>query len=158
MKKLILTITSVFAISLILSPKAQAACSFAASGNVTISASCGIDASTINGPDTGTSTTNTAILTASSGTITIGTNATLATGSICLTGGNIAFASGAQIKLDTAIWAPDSDADGYASSFTFYITSATGRVRRNTLSSITEVDCNDAAFEFNNCCLAPEYC
>ncbi len=158
MKKLILLTIFIFAISLIVSPKAHAACDFTASGNVTISASCSIDAATVNGPDAGTSTTNSAVLTISGGTLTVGTNATLATGSISMTGGSTAFASGAQIKIRTPIYVLDSDADGYASSFTFYTETATGRVRRNTLTSMTEVDCLDSEFSSTNCCGDSTYC
>lgn len=159
MKKIILTTAIIFAISLFISPKAQAVtCSFTAAGDVSISSSCIIDAGTINGPDTGTGTTNTAILTISSGTLTVGSNSILAVGSMVLAGGDTAFASGAQIKIGTPIYAFDGDNDGYAATFTFYITYDTGRIRRNLLSSMSEVDCNDSAFEANNCCLAPEYC
>ena len=159
MKKLLLTTTFIFAISLILIPKAQATtCVFPASGNAGISADCSIDADTVNGPDTGTLTANTAELDVSAGTIIIQAGGTLATGSIVLSGGNIALGTNTQIKLDTAIWVEDADEDGYAASFIFYIASDTDLVRRNLLSSITEVDCNEAAFEANNCCLAPEYC
>jgi|APSaa5957512576_1039674.scaffolds.fasta_scaffold01075_12 hypothetical protein len=160
MKKNIFATTTIFFSAMFFAPRAHAACSFPASGNVNIASSCGIDAGKVDGPDTGTGTTNSAVLTASAGTITIGTNATLAAGSITITSGTIALASGAELKPKTPIFAVDSESppDGYAATLTFYTVTATGRVRKNTLTSVTATDCNDAAFSTTNCCLAPEYC
>lgn len=125
------------------------------SGNATIDIACAFPNS-IDGLDAGTGTTNTAVLTLTTGgTLTVTANQTLAVGSISLAGGSIVtIGSGAQIKPNTPLYMTDSDADGYPDSIsTQYITSATGRVRRSTIVAFT-ADCNDNMYSTSNVCCA----
>jgi len=110
----------------------------------TVSASCSF-AGTIDGVDYGTGTTNTAILEPETGvTITVSAGQTLAVGSIDLAGdGSFVIINTGQIKLNAPLYVTDADADGYPANTTLYISSASGRVRRNSLASLA-VDCNDA--------------
>lgn len=134
-------------------------CTRNAGGNVTISSSCSFGGFTdgangsryIDGADTGTGSTNTASITISSGVLTVNANQTIAAGSFVPTGGSIAIAAGGILKPGTPIWIIDADADGYANDFTSYAQSSTpsnGR-RRNTLSSLSQSDCNDASYGLN---------
>jgi len=115
-----------------------------AGGNVTIDAACAFP-NTIDGVDSGTGDTNTAVLTVTTGgTLTISAAQTLVVGSISMSGGSIAIISTGVIKIGAPLYITDADADGYPANTTQYISSATGRVRRNTLTNLT-ADCNDAS-------------
>ncbi len=123
-------------------------------GNYSVNSACAF-AGTINGVDTGTSSTNTAVLIiAPGGSLSILSGQTIAVGSISLTGGSITIISGGTIKLRTPLWMIDADADGYPANTTQYAqTSAPGNGRRrNTMTSITEVDCSDSNYSSTNCC------
>lgn len=114
------------------------------SGNTVIDTACSFSG-TVNGVDTGTGSTNTAVIEVTTGgTLTISAGQTLATGSLSLTGGSIVVVDTGQIKIGMPLWMVDCDADGYTSGETQYAqTSAPGcGVRRNTLSSYS-TDCND---------------
>lgn len=136
-------------------------CSFPFSGNTTISSSCTLTADSVAGVDEAggseVSTANTAVLTLTSGTVTIpsgvlGTTK-LAVGSIILNGGTLAIgSSNAQAKPGTPIYVTDADADGWANSTTFYTATASGRRRRSLMQSISTVDCNDSANSGANSC------
>ena len=118
------------------------------SGNYTVDTACNF-ANTVDGVDAGTGTANTAILTSTNGgSLTVGAGTTLAVGSMSLTGGNIIIIDTGLIKVGTALYATDADADGYPASITaFYTSAASGRVRRNSLASLV-VDCDDANAAF----------
>lgn len=126
------------------------------SGNYSVNTACAF-AGTINGVDTGTSSTNTAVLTiATGGSLSILSGQTITVGSISLTGGSIIQIQGT-IKIGTPLWMVDADADGYPANTTQYAqTSAPGNGRRrNTMTSITETDCNDLSYNATNqCCVA----
>jgi len=99
----------------------------------------------VDGVDSGTDT-NTAILTVQSGILLINSNQTIALGSLSLTGGSVAISSGAVIQIGMPIWFIDQDDDGYPADLEAYVqTSApTNGKRRNTLTSVTSLDCDDA--------------
>jgi len=119
------------------------------SGNYSIGADQGACtfANTVDGVDTGTGTTNTAVLTVTTdGSLSILNGQTIAVGSIDLTGGSITIIDGGTIKTTTPLYADDADSDGYPTSTTLqYISSDTGRVRRNTLTTLSATDCNDSS-------------
>ncbi len=126
----------------------------AALSNVT----CSIDASTIEGVDAAaaeSSTTNTAQLSLINTSITINDNGTMVAGSVVLTGTSTisTLASGAKIKTGSGIWVADADADGWASDFTLYDSSASGRRRLSLMRSMSTADCNDVNdYRINNSC------
>ncbi len=96
------------------------------------------------GLDEGSSTVNSAVLELQSCVMTLNNNETLVAGSINLTGGSIAIADGAQIKINEPVWIIDADGDGYGSNDgkLYYGTQFTGGVRKN-LAVVT--DCNDGS-------------
>lgn len=136
---------------------AQAACNFHQSmstinKDVSWSQSCTIDTGTINGIDKGTGSENTALLTISSGSITINANAKLITGSLLLNGSNIAVQDTGTINIGAPIYITDADADGYPTNFTLYDTTASGRRRLSLMSSFTTADCGDSTYSTTNTC------
>jgi hypothetical protein len=119
-----------------------------ASGNHTINDACSFP-STIDGVDSGTGDTNTAVLTVTTGgTLTVGAGTTLAVGSLSLTGGSIVVVNTGLVKIGTPLYVVDADTDNYSPSpSTFYTSSGTGRVRRNTLANLSNTDCDDGDSE-----------
>jgi len=113
-------------------------------GNYTVSTACAFPG-TSDGVDSGSGSTNNAVLTVTTGgTLTIGAGQTFTTGSISLTGGSIAIISTGVIKIGAPLYITNADGDGYPANTTQYTSAAAGRVRRNTLASFA-IDCNDAA-------------
>lgn len=109
------------------------------------------------GVDTGTGITNTASLTMASGVLQVNANQTLVVGSLILTGGSLAMQEGATIKIGSALFATDADADGFALASTVYYVAAgtptpAGGKRLNTISTLASVDCNDASYNVSNSC------
>ncbi len=129
-------------------------CTVPASGNISISSSCTFPG-TINGADAGTGTTNTASVTVSNGaTLTVGATQTIAVGSLIPSGGSIAIITGGQIKIGSPLWMTDADADGYPSATTQVLQASapTNGRRRNLMTSMTTLDCNDGANSPANTC------
>jgi hypothetical protein len=113
-------------------------------GNHAISDVCSFPNSNIDGVDSGTGTTNTAILTISAGgSLSILNGQTIATGSIDLTSGTITIIDGGAIKLNTPLYMTDADGDTYPLNTTQYTSPDTNLVRRNTIDSSLAIDCND---------------
>lgn len=111
------------------------------SGNYTVSSSCSF-ANTVDGVDTGTGSSNTAVLTVGSGvTLTILAGQTIAAGSIT-NNGTITMVDTGVLKANTPIYVSgtDADADGYTTNTT---QATTGTVRRNTMTDISQTDCYD---------------
>jgi len=153
MKKFILLICASF-LFLTLADPAQAVCSFNLSGNQDIDGDCNLNANTTDGLDDASnndaSTTNSAILTLLSGTLTIPSAAspssttTLVVGSLNLSGGNIAMGStNSQIKLNAPKYCIDTDSDGYARQLTFFTATESGRRRCSLMHSLANPDCDD---------------
>lgn len=99
----------------------------------------------VSGVDTGTGNTNTAKITVSSGTMTIDTDETLILGTMEVTGGSVAVAEGAIVKVGSPMWMIDQDGDHYpANEYIHYTASApTNGVRLNTITNIDSQDCED---------------
>jgi len=108
---------------------------------------CTIAGGTIEGIDkttTDTDTANTATLTLATGaSITINASGTLVTGSLNLTGGNIAIQDTGVIKIGTPLYVADADADGWPSDFTLYDATASGKRRLALMRDFSTIDCND---------------
>lgn len=133
------------------SPAYAADCARPISGNFTVTTDC-VFGSLVDGIDTGAGSTNTAVLTVQSGILTVNSNQTIAIGSISMTGGSIA--TNGPIKTGMPLWLTDADADGYPANTTQYAqTSApTNGRRRNIMTSMTIVDCNDSDYNTSNTC------
>jgi hypothetical protein len=126
-------------------------CVCTVSGNCDIGSDCTFG-NLVNGVDTGTESSNTAVLDLQGGVLTINSNQTIAVGSFTLSGGSIAIEG--QIKLKMPLWIVDADADGYPSTTTQYAQTsapANGR-RRNVMTSVTVADCDDGAYSASNTC------
>ncbi len=108
-------------------------CGEPVSGNFTLSAPCTFTG-TINGVDAGSGSSNSAMLTVSTGgSLTVLSDQTIAVGSFRLTGGSITIIDGGSIKTGTPLFLPDNDGDGYPTAVTstqFFVPGA-GRVRRS---------------------------
>jgi hypothetical protein len=143
-----LIVTGFFVVS---SPTYAVDCNRNISGNFTMSSDCTF-AGLVDGVDTGAGASNTAILTAQSGMLTVSSNQTVAFGSLSLTGGSIALSG--ELKIGMPLWVVDADADGYPLAATQYAQTgapANGR-RRNLMTSLT-VDCDDSTYSATNeCC------
>ena len=117
-------------------------------GDCSFSTSRGTDADgkTIYGMDPGTGGTNSSALTLQNGTLTITSTEHLLTGSINMTGGSIAIATGGKISPGGGIYYSDSDSDGYPSSTTPTIGfSAPANYRRRYLMNTTATaECDDS--------------
>lgn len=148
-KLLLSFLVVIFYFLLFADQKIMAACPFPNSGNATISSSCSIDAGTVDGVDAGTGSTNTAIITISGGTLTLNSNSTLLAGSFSLSGGAMAIGSGAQIKPGGAIYAVNSDGDGY---FSENVWSLSGSTRRSSVSTFDCYDSNANAYPGSSYC------
>jgi len=124
-------------------------------GSLTISTSCSFP-NTYDGVDAGTGTTNTAILTVSSGTLTVASGQTLSAGSVKFTGGSLFLIQTGQLAVGKPLYMKDADADGYPDSLSLITnTATTGYVRRSSLASLT-LDCDAGATysASNTCCSA----
>ncbi len=98
---------------------------------------------TNDGLDGGTITINTG------GTLTVNSGYVVTAGSFVLNGGAIARSTDgtAILKLGTSVWMLDADADHYPANITHYVQTDSpgeGYVRKNTLTSISDLDCYDA--------------
>lgn len=108
-------------------------CGEPVSGNHSIASPCAFTG-TINGVDAGSGSTNTAVLTVTTGgSLTVLSDQTAAVGSLSLTGGAITIVDGGSIKIGTPIYLPDNDDDGYPTSVTTtqYLTGGTHYARRS---------------------------
>ncbi len=148
---------------------AHAACTSSPTGDlpgwgptVTLS-SCNKTISTVTGVDYASSeasTTNTSALTLSgTSSLTINTGGHLTVGSLVVSPGtSISIASGGEIKLNTPLYAPDADGDGWATSAVDAVTLSTATAsgkRRLSLMKGWTADCGDSSFaESNVCCAA----
>lgn len=113
-----------------------------ASGNHTLSSPCAFPGS-INGVDAGSGSTNTAVLTLSNGgDLSVLPGTTIAVGSVSLSGGSLIMWDTGQLKLNTPLYLPDADGDGYPTSVTStqYTSGGAGRARR-----YLGLDYNDAS-------------
>lgn len=151
-------VVTIIFIVLAIPKSAAATCNITSIGNVSISSSvCSIDSFTIEGIDiasTENATTNPATLTITDTAITINTNASLIAGTINLLGTSSVsvLATGASIKTG-AVWALDSDADGWPSNpLQLFDAPLAGRRRLGLMSSIATLDCNDGSSSVTNSC------
>lgn len=141
------------------------ACSFPispAGGTYALDQSCSVTADTLEGLDDAnnieTATTNAAAIAVPTGiTLTIPSgitgSTTLTTGTLTLTGGAIVVGStNAQIKLNTALYVVDVDADGWAGNTTYYMATASGRRRLSLMRSRATTDCSDSLYSISNSC------
>ena len=165
MKKVVFSLTILALLAF--APKAQATyCFTSMSGDKTISGDCTLKTYTdgsnanryVSGIDSGTGSTNTAKMTVSSGTVTVNSNETLVAGSLDLSGGSIAIASGAKIEIGKPMWVIDADGDGYPSSTKIYVqTTPPTNGRRLNLDSTAltnnQTDCNDSNGNLNLSCV-----
>jgi len=100
------------------------------------------------GLDEGSDTVNTANLELQSCLMTLNSTDTLVAKSMSLTGGSIAIADGAQVKLNQPVWVIDADADGYTTNVKLYYgAQPAGGRRRNFVSTFATTDCNDGSSE-----------
>ncbi len=102
---------------------------------------------TVAGLDSGTGTTNTSILTVSSGILAITSIETIAVGDIIVSDtGSITVATGATIITDGTLWAIDADDDHCPASDEFYVATSSPHadaVRLNTITDFITQDCED---------------
>ena len=114
-----------------------------AGGDLVLTTSCSFRGF-VNGVDSGTDLTNSAVLTIGAGVeLTINAGQTIAVGSWKrMEGSSIIMRRGGTMKAKTPIWMIDEDADGYPSTTTQYIQSTpplNGK-RRNTMTTVTTID------------------
>ncbi len=162
MKRTIFTLVILFLAGVIFPwhQPAHAACNFhesmtAGSKNVSWSSTCTVsDVEGIDDPNnTEGSTANVAVLTvATNAAITVNATGKLYLGSMSLTGGTVATQTGGYIKIGSPLYCSDSDADGWASSFTFAEATASGYRRCGLFHGFTAADCNDSAYSTTNSC------
>jgi len=121
--------------------------------NLSINGDCSFPGTT-DGVDAGTGSTNTATITINSGILTVNSNQSIGFGTLTLSGGSVALATGGQLRPGMPLWMVDSDADGYPASLTQYLQSSApaGGRRRNLITSLTTVDCNDNSYSDTNTC------
>lgn len=97
--------------------------------------------------------TNDAVFELQSGIFTLNSNETLVTGSMNLTGGTLAIATGSIIKLNTPVWAVDADADGYTLDNKLYYGAApTNGRRKYLLTTLSATDCAENSYNLTNSC------
>lgn len=100
-----------------------------------------------------TSSTNTAQLSLTGGSLTISNTATLRTATLVPNGGSVIVQTGGTIIIGgttgTGVWVSDGDADGYAADFTIYTATAAGRRRLGLMKSKTVVDCYNTNINAN---------
>lgn len=136
---------------LVIPARADAACSFPISGNGTVSSSCAITASTVDGVDAGTGTSNTATISVTGGaatTVTINASGKMAFGrSVTLSRGSKTAIFRTGSMQPGPIWAPDADGDGYPTSAnpTLQVSSTQpgSHVRRSAMVTLGTADCLD---------------
>jgi len=173
MKKILFTfILSVICLMLSTVPVHADACDFAAmhagSGTFNSTTACAINAQTIDGADWAqldeTSTTNTAILNISSGSITInsgveGTPTTLLTGSVNVsgTGSVIVGSEYAQLKINAPKYCSDADTDGWVTDLTFFDATSSGLRRCSFMHSLATLDCGADTYSSTNSCGPTNY-
>ena len=107
----------------------------------------------------GANDTNTAVLEMRSGIFSVNANETLVAGTISMTGGSVAIATGGQVKTGAALWALDTDNDGYPANATLSIgakPSASWK-RKAALTTLATLDCNDAVYDLANSSLGTYY-
>lgn len=117
-------------------------------GNLTLTTSCAFSG-TVNGVDSGTGSTNTAVLTIEPGaTLTIGGLQSLAMGSVAVGSGTIVIIDGGAFHPGSPLWMADQDVDGYPDSTTQTIgeTAPPNGVRRNTITTVTQTDANPSQY------------
>lgn len=152
--KLILIISSVLLLSLhsVSSVRAvDCADTDVSSDRYTLSGSCSFPGALLDGIDANGGSTNSAILTVTSGvTLTIPAQQTLATGIIDLKGGgSIVIVKNGQIKLKTPIYMTDSDNDHYPASASGILIPNAADKRKYTISNPASVDCKDTGISAN---------
>lgn len=117
------------------------------SGDLVLTTACSFSG-TINGVDSGTGTTNTAIITLNPGSkLILLSGQKIAVGSILFKGGSLVL-SGGSFSTNTPIWMIDEDSDGYPGTTTQYAQKTpplNGR-RRSSLISMTILDSNDSFY------------
>lgn len=102
--------------------------------------------------------TNGAVFEVRSGALTLNATDTLVVGSLNLTGGSIAIANGAVIKIGQSLWMVDADSDGYSSNNKIYIGSAPANGRRKNLATtLSTVDCDETNASYNNQAIVTYY-
>ena len=114
----------------------------------------------VDGVDNGTGTTNTGTITISGGaTVVVDTNLTVVAGSFVITSGSIVLnPTGGVLKPGGILYAIDADQDTWPGSINtlFAVTKGTAKpsnfTRRDSLSSLSTVDCNDSAYSLTNTC------
>jgi len=172
MKKIIIFILAIISALSLTHSSTYAACDFSTmdpenDGTFAFNTTCGINAQAIDGVDWAsgneTATNNTAAFNISGGAFTVnagteGNVTTFVTGTINITGGSIAIGDTyAQIKINAPKYCTDTDADGWATDFTFYDATASGLRRCSLMSSLSTIDCDDAANSSDNSCGATRY-
>lgn len=144
--KILIILIACFLLNGLFTAKVRAACTgVPASGNYTVSASCAF-ANTVDGVDAGSGTTNTAVLTVSSGqTLTVNSGQTIGYGSITVNGTILLNVNKKAILYRGPLYMSDGDADGYPVDTTTEATmsSQLTNPRRRNLMSALAVDCND---------------
>lgn len=86
------------------------------------------------------------------GSLTVNNTGTLRVGNITLGGGTLSVATGATVTAGVPTWLTDVDADNWALNFTIVTATASGKRRLGLMSSLSTVDCNDAAKSYTNTC------
>lgn len=124
-------------------PALAVSCNPPVGGNLTISSDCAFSG-TVDGVDSGTGAANTAVLSVSSGILTINPGQTISVGSLNMTGGSVALSG--VIKIGTPLWMTDADSDGYPAATTQYAQASapTNGRRRNLMTSLSTIDTNDS--------------
>ena len=156
-----LAVTAIFLLGL--AKPARAACDFHESMTTTTkdisswSTSCTITGTEgIDNPiNTEGSTTSTAALTLSSGSITINNGGVLRAASISLSGGTISLQNGGKIEPGSGhpLFVADGDGDGWATNFTLYTATASGRRRLGLMKGFATTDCNSSKYSATNTCV-----
>lgn len=98
--------------------------------------------------DSGAGATNNAVFEVKSCIMTLNSTDTLVVGSLELTGGSIAIATGGQIKIGSPAWIIDADGDGYSlDNKLYYGSQPIGGRRKNLATTLVagSTDCNDTS-------------
>ncbi len=123
-----------------------------AGGDLSITTAC-MFAGDINGVDSGTGNTNTAVLSVDmGGSLTIGASQILTMGQLSVNNGNIIIFDGGSLAIGIPIWMTDTDNDGYPDSLTQFSQTnppVNGK-RRNMMISMTIIDSNNNQSCTNN--------
>jgi hypothetical protein len=116
---------------------------------VTITANCTITG--VDGADGG-------LFTITSGTVTVSAGAVLSTNDLLITGGTLVKNNDSgvvSVVSGSVICMTDGDADGYPLDTAQYADGSAcsgGRRRRNLMTKISTIDCNDAVYSVGNSC------